>query len=90
MILADEVVPSQKSLPFQLVDATIALATCNASRTFMPTKSVSLEASLSTGIMKRKKNKDRMAKPFAVRAYGSKIRILLWQLDRALGLTTTP
>lgn len=33
------------------------------------TKSVSLEASLSTGIMNRKKNIERIANPFAVRPW---------------------
>jgi hypothetical protein len=35
------------------------------------TRSISLEASLSTGTMKRKKKTERMANPFAVRVYPS-------------------
>jgi hypothetical protein len=45
------------------------LAIFNAPRMLVPTRSVSLEASLSTGIMNRKKNIERIANPLAVRVY---------------------
>lgn len=44
------------------------------------TRLVSLEASLSTGIMNRKKNIDRIAKPFVARAWKEqRLTLLLWR-----------
>lgn len=51
----------------QTVGAVEELAIANARTGCSPTRSVSLEANLSTGMMKRKKKMERIANPLAVR-----------------------
>jgi hypothetical protein len=63
------IAPWRKYRHSQIVGATVALVRYHAIVQVFPTRSVSLVASLSTGIIKRKKNRERIAKPFAVRAY---------------------
>lgn len=60
---------AQISQRFQISGAMIRLALYNTLEKSSPTRSVSLEASLSTGMMNRKKKIERIANPFAVRAY---------------------
>jgi hypothetical protein len=54
---------------FRSADAMEGLAVSMRLKDSLYTKSVSLDASLSTGIMNRKKKIERIANPLAVRVY---------------------
>jgi hypothetical protein len=59
------------------VDAINILAKTNAPRFICPTKSASRDASLSDGIMNKKKNRERIANPLAVRVYRGRLEAIM-------------